>query len=404
MSKINVLVLPSDMSGVGKFRSVDPHVFLQNEYPDDFFIDIDYRPEIDNDDYWKKYDIVVFHRNIGQDFEKGRERIIKLNNMGIITVCDIDDYWMPPKEHPIHEIIVHHEINKKIIENLKVSRYITTTTSIFAGLIHTYNKNVYVFPNAINPNERQFSEPTIESDRIRIGWLGGSSHEHDLLLLNKSFSRLGSILHKAQFYLCGFDTRGSVMEINKQTGEQRKRNILPEETVWVKYEKIFTQNYSNISEDYKKYLFTFAQEKYPEEDKQPYIRIWTEPVTSYAKNYAKFDISLAPIRDNVFNRAKSQLKVIESGFYKKALIASKVGPYTIDLKNAWSKNGYGDGNALLVDDENSNLDWAKYIEKLYKNPNLIKDLGESLYETVKDKYDLKNVTKDRAEFYKSLKH
>ena len=31
---------------------------------------------------------------------------------------------------------------------------------------------------------------------------------------------------------------------------------------------------------------------------------------------------------------KSQLKVIEAGFYKKALIASQVGPYTLDLKHA----------------------------------------------------------------------
>jgi len=40
--KINVLVLPSDKSGVGKFRSLDPHVMLQNLYPDDFHVDIDY--------------------------------------------------------------------------------------------------------------------------------------------------------------------------------------------------------------------------------------------------------------------------------------------------------------------------------------------------------------------------
>ena len=33
MTKINVLVLPSDKTGVGKFRSVDPHIFLQNLYP-----------------------------------------------------------------------------------------------------------------------------------------------------------------------------------------------------------------------------------------------------------------------------------------------------------------------------------------------------------------------------------
>jgi hypothetical protein len=34
--------------------------------------------------------------------------------------------------------------------------------------------------------------------------------------------------------------------------------------------------------------------------------------------------------------------------------------------------------------------------------NLAYDLGQRLYETVKDKYDLNNVTKDRAELYKSL--
>ena len=30
--KINVLVIPSDKTGVGKFRSIDPHIFLQNLY------------------------------------------------------------------------------------------------------------------------------------------------------------------------------------------------------------------------------------------------------------------------------------------------------------------------------------------------------------------------------------
>jgi hypothetical protein len=95
--------------------------------------------------------------------------------MGIITVCDIDDYWMPTKDHPIHEIIKIHKINEKIIENLKAARYVTTTTRIYADLIRKYNKNVFVFPNAINPKEPQFNEPTLESDRVRVGWLGGSS-------------------------------------------------------------------------------------------------------------------------------------------------------------------------------------------------------------------------------------
>jgi hypothetical protein len=40
--KIKVLVLPSDKSGVGAYRSVGPHVMLQNLYPDDLHVDIYY--------------------------------------------------------------------------------------------------------------------------------------------------------------------------------------------------------------------------------------------------------------------------------------------------------------------------------------------------------------------------
>jgi glycosyltransferase involved in cell wall biosynthesis len=402
MSKIKVLVIPSDRTGVGKFRSVDPHIFLQNLYPDDFHIDIVYDVPMTDMNFWKEYQIVAFHRSLNPDFEASHALIQKLNDMGIVTIDDIDDYWMPTKEHPIHDVIRFNKINEKITANLKVAKYVTTTTTIFADEIKKLNKNVVIFPNAINPNEPQFKEPTLESDRLRIGWLGGSSHLHDLQLLDQSFSKLTQYKDKLQFVLCGFDTRGSVTEINQQTGEHKKRDILPHETVWAQYEKIFTQNYSTVSEDYKKYLNTFAPEGYPSEMNEPYLRVWTKPVQSYAKNYSKFDVSLAPIKNHVFNRMKSQLKVIESGFYKKAIVASNLGPYTIDLKHCLDHGNFVDGNALLVDENRNHSDWAKFIEKLVKNPNMAKDMGERLYETVKDTYDLNVVTKARAEFYKSI--
>jgi glycosyltransferase involved in cell wall biosynthesis len=403
MSKqIKVLVLPSDRSGVGKFRSIDPHLFLQSEHSNEFHIDINYEPPMNDINFYKNYDIVAFHRNIGNDFELGNNLIKELNALGVVTVCDIDDYWLPTKEHPIHSVIKLHNIDKKIIENLKVAKYVTTTTTLYADVIRKFNKNVFVFPNAVNPNDPQFKEPTLPSDKVRVGWLGGSSHLHDLMLLDKSFASLSKHRSKLQFVLCGFDTRGIVTEINAETNEQKKRNIKPEETVWATYEKIFTQNYSIIDLDYKNFLLKFAQETYEGEENQSYLRVWTKPVTSYAKNYSKFDISLAPIKNHVFNLMKSQLKVIEAGFYKKAIIASNLGPYTIDLKHAINKNGFGSGNALLVDENNNKYDWGKYIEKLMKNPNLITDLGESLYETVKDKYSLITVTNNRAEFYKSI--
>jgi glycosyltransferase involved in cell wall biosynthesis len=353
-------------------------------------------------EFWKNYQIIAFHRSLSPDFEASCELIQKLNGMGIVTIDDIDDYWMPTKEHPIHDVIRFNKINEKITANLKVAKYVTTTTTIFADEIMKLNKNVVIFPNAINPNEPQFKEPTPESDRLRIGWLGGSSHLHDLQLLDQSFSKLAQYKNELQYVLCGFDTRGSVTEINQQTGEHKKRDILPHETVWAQYEKIFTQNHSLISEDYKKYLLKYTQEAYPNQYDESYVRVWTQPVTSYAKNYSKFDVSLAPIKNTMFNRMKSQLKVIEAGFYKKAIIASDLGPYTLDLKHCLNHGNFVDGNAMLVDENRNHSDWAKYIKKLVENPNMVKDMGERLYETVKDTYDLNTVTKNRAEFYKSL--
>jgi len=400
MSKINVLVLPSDRTGVGKFRSVDPHIHLQKLYGEDFYVDIDYEPKLNDDNFWKKYQIVHFHRVIGQNYEQSPLIIEKLKSLGIITICDLDDYWLPGKEHPAHELIKSNNLAFHIQNNLKAASYVTTTTKLFADEIYKINKNVFVLPNAVNTDEEQFKSVTEPSDKLRFGWLGGSSHLHDLMMLKGTINTLSEFKNEFQMYLCGFDIRGSVTEINPKTGERKQRPIKPEETVWKQYEQFFTDNYKMVTEDQLKFLNEYKPEDYHDKNAF-YHRVWTQPVTTYAKNYAKFDVSLAPIKDHMFNRMKSQLKVIEAGFYKKALIASNVGPYTIDLVHSIDKGNFVDGNAILVD-KNRDQDWAKHMKKLIKNPSWVEDLGERLYETVNGVYDLNSVTKNRAELYKSL--
>jgi len=104
-----------------------------------------------------------------------------------------------------------------------------------------------------------------------------------------------------------------------------------------------------------------------------------------------------------FNSYKSQLKIIESGFHKKPIIASETMPYTIDLKNAYKEGKLlDDGNALLVHENKNHKLWAKYMKLLIENPNMVEDLGNKLYETVKDKYSLVTVSKNRTEFFKSI--
>jgi hypothetical protein len=88
---------------------------------------------------------------------------------------------------------------------------------------------------------------------------------------------------KLQYFVCGFDIRGTVTEINKETGEQTQRPIKPQETVWVRYEEIFTNNYKIISPEYKTYLDKFEEGDYPAIEKENYVRVWTRPVDSYAR-------------------------------------------------------------------------------------------------------------------------
>jgi len=136
---------------------------------------------------------------------------------------------------------------------------------------------------------------------------------------------------------------------------------------------------------------------------KPYVRRWTREVSKYANNYNYFDVSLAPIVDSEFNTNKSQLKVIEAGFHKKALIASEINPYTIDLISGVDDGKFNSkGNALLVSPNRNHKQWTQHMKKLYENPNMIEDLGNRLYETVKDKYSLRKVCKDRVEFIKSI--
>lgn len=405
MSKIKILAIPSDKHGVGKFRVMDPYKFIGDNHSNDIHVDISYNAE-NNNDFFLNYDIVVFHTFIHQtNHDDNINRINWLKSKGIKVIMDIDDLWFVDQRHPMYHQVKASKIGDMKIEMLKLVDYVTTTTSIFAKTIkdRLKIKNVEIFPNAVNEDEPQYKINKTESDKIRFGWLGGSSHLFDIELMSNGISTThNSYKDKVQFVLCGFDLRGTVTEIDSQTNQQRNRPIRPNETVWYKYEKIFTDNYSVISDEYKTYLNSFADTPYDDVN-EPYRRRWTKEINSYATNYNTFDVSLAPLVESLFNANKSQLKVIEAGFHKKAIIASDTDPYTIDLISAVDNGVFNkNGNALLVNPKRNHKDWAKNMKRLIENPNMIEDLGERLYETVKDKYSLKKVCQDRVEFFKSI--
>ena len=312
MRKINILVIPSDHSGVYFFRSLRPHTKLQEMYGNDFDVTIDHNPDFNDLKSFDKYDIIHVHKGYYRNQEPFNKALNYWKENNITTILDIDDHWDVGRLHPLYSMMQRLGVDKIIIENLKNFDYITTTTDIFANQIKKYNKNVFVFPNAIDSTEKQFIPQDIKSDKIRFGFIMGSSHKHDIELVRGMVDKLpNDILDKIQIVLCGFDTRGTISKIDKETGEITNRNIKPQESVWCYYEQIVTNNYKIISPEYKEFLFNYIPNSvWPNEANETYRRCWTKNINEYATHYNNIDVLLAPLVESDFNKVKSQLKVI----------------------------------------------------------------------------------------------
>jgi hypothetical protein len=125
MDTIKVLVVPSDRSGVSKFRSVDPHLKLQELYGDDFFVEIITAGtdgfNWDDENYIKGFDMVHFHRALpfikdGQlqpAYNDDAKKIFdKFRKHGVKLVMDLDDYWMVTSDHPAYHQIKNSGMDK----------------------------------------------------------------------------------------------------------------------------------------------------------------------------------------------------------------------------------------------------------------------------------------------------
>ncbi len=397
--KIKMLVVPSDKSGVGYFRSLSPHQYIAEHYSDEFDIDIMYSlPQGNLEEFLKQYDLIHFHKQ----FDKQCKVIDMIKFLGIPVIMDIDDNFKLGNDHPMSITANKEKWHEPIVNHLRKADYVTTTTPIFAKILKKHNKNVKVFPNAINPEEKQYAlEKTPRTDRLRVGIICGSSHLKDLELLGDIARQVDQ--DKVQFVLCGFDTRGT-RTIYKEDGSVETRPILPEESVWCDYERIFTDNYSTISQAHKDFLMKYIAYTDDPFTDEPYRRMWTRDISEYATHYANVDVLIAPLKENDFNVVKSELKEIECGFTHTAFIAQNFGAYTINLTNMIEKGGKinEEGTALLVDPSKNHKQWGKYINKLANNPEMVKKLQDNLYNFVKDRYSLQKVCEDRVKFYKEI--
>lgn len=423
--KTKILLIPSDTQGVGHFRNIWPAKEINKNFGEEFDVEINHQPNYRNIEYFKQFDIVHFHRHIGP-YEGSEELFPKIKeNGGPILVMDIDDYWEPPATHPLYEIAKSDKISEKIVKNLGLADYVTTTTDVFAEHIKKINKNVHVIPNALDMEHKMWNDEVNENKtgKCRISWIGGSSHYHDLDLMRQGFQRLWSsdeLKDKFQIIMCGFDTRGNVTQVDER-GQRFTRKIQPHETVWRQFENIFTADFKDRDNDPEYYAWLDKIQKPKSEDYKDeqydknYVRRWTLPLTQYGKHYDYTDVCLAPLidkfteqvrhekpggkftiqnitRPHIFNEVKSELKIIEAGMKKKVLIAQDFGIYKELLEDGVT--------GLLV--KNDRKDWYKHMRTVILDEDYRNELAENLHKFVKERYDITNVTAGRIEFYRDI--
>lgn len=299
-----ILAIANDKFGCGKFRTFDPFKCISEEYGDEFKVDTmlltdlpDTLTEVEK--VFKQYDMLHFHKLMDKDLKL----ITLAKKCNLVVVCDVDDHWNLGDYHPMSKTSKRENWAKPIIEHLHLSDYVTTTTKYLANEVKKYNKNVFVVPNAVNPDEEQFSTPYKEGKRLRFGIICGSSHLNDLKEMEGFIKQIPQeILEKCQFVLCGFDTNGKMTIYDRSNNTYRQIPINPAESTWAEYERIITDNYSIVSPMAKHWLTKYIKAPYCGDEQ--YLRCWTKDIDHYATHYDDIDVLLVPLKDCQFNLAK----------------------------------------------------------------------------------------------------
>ena len=397
--KIKLLVIAPDQGGVMLFRSTSPHIFIQNNFGDRIHVDIIFpkdMPVMDLSSFLMEYDIIQIHSCIC----RSTKLIELIRFLDIPLVIDIDDYYLLGPDHPMYFMSRKEQIHIPIMDALKKADYVTTTTPIYAKELRKLNKNVAIFPNTVDPTDKQFSteKNPNPSGMLRVGIICGSTHLKDIELLSKVYQTTSS--GKVQIELCGFDTNGTNTLYGKD-GTKKTVPISPYQTTWYQFEKILTNNYQTISPAHKDFLLKFIPNIDDPFTNEPYRRFWTKDISKYANHYKNVDVLLAPLKENMFNKMKSELKEIECGYTNTAIIAQNFGAYSINLTN-FNKNQDPNATSILIDSSKNHKDWNKSINLLVQHPEYVELLKNNLSNFVRKTYPMMKIAEARVELYEKI--
>lgn len=269
------------------------------------------------------------------------------------VVYDVDDdYLTVNPSNPFHS--ASQSVKNQYVNLIKMADVVTVTNKILKERIEKFNKNIVIVPNALN--FLRFGERIGKNDKLKIGYTGASSHWEDIAIVIDVLADLQK-KYDFEFYLQGMCGTPLIGEIYTYKVINRD-GIEPEKRAYYKsaidaYDKLKKMRYVHIP--------FYPPELYPE----------------ILRNL-NFDIGIAPLKDNVFNRAKSPIKFYEYVATGTPCLASDVLPYKGVVKYT-AKNTY--------------KDWYKKLEKMIVSEKFREKLLDKQWGVVKKVADMADVVK-----------
>ena len=283
-------------------------------------------------------------------YNKPEEIFAWRDKYGFKLVIDIDDYWILESGHILAPYWEMYNVGNTIIDNMINADIVTCTHWRLAEQISTYNKNVYILPNAIPTGFEQFKTERIYSDAVRLMWQGSITHMDDVAILRNPMKKIYSdsqLCKKIQTVFGGYVPQMDDCD-----------QMLSSFTCGM---KIDTHIFNAMS------------------------------AFEYFQIYNHADICMIPLVANRFNKHKSNLKILEAAAAGIPVIASHVDPY-LDFPEdciyyAYKQSDWYNGVKMMVDIE------------------ITRDIfGRNLQEYCEKQYDFKKINQQRLDIYEGKQH
>jgi glycosyltransferase involved in cell wall biosynthesis len=312
------LIFLDGLNGINYHRLMTPFLRMQAEENLNIHFFQSYN-ELKEFDMSKVKNLITSRRCTVSN-HKAFKKFLVDNNVKLIL--DNDDFWQLPKDNPARSYY-EKTAGPEIKNTIEIADEIWCPSEYLINRMKKINPNVTyrLIPNTLHEKEEQWRDVEKEpTDVVRFGYVGANGHQEDM-------KAMGNVtLEGTESYCMGLM---NYMDILKA-----KHKLMPKD------------------------------------------------VHQYGTLYKHFDVSISPLLNNKFNRCKSELKVVEAGYTKTALIASNVSPYKQVIKH--NKTG------ILC---SSPGEWRKAIDEM--TLERAQELGENLYKYCKKHYNLSKINKLR---------